>query len=64
MELELLKEQLAAMQRTVFGDSSERRPSDEQSDDAKPKKPRRGHGPTSQPDLPVEVVNHSSSSRV
>ena len=59
MELALLKEQLAAMQRMVFGESSERRPSAQRSDEAKPKKPRRGHGPTKQPDLPVEVVIHT-----
>jgi len=59
MELDLLKEQLAAMQRTIFGESSERRPSGQRDDEVKPEKPRRGHGPTSQPDLPIEVVNHT-----
>ena len=59
MELELLKEQLAAMQRMVFGESSERRPSDQQGIEGKSKRPRRGHGPKSQPDLPIEVVSHT-----
>jgi transposase len=57
MELELLREQLAAMQHKLFGDSSERLPSDERTED-KPKQPRRGHGPKSQPNLPVEEVIH------
>jgi transposase len=59
MELELLKEQLAAMQRQVFGESSERRPVDKKTDDGKPETPRRGHGPKSQPNLPVEEVTHT-----
>jgi transposase len=59
MELDLLKEQLAAMQRMVFSESSERRPSDEKTGDEEPKKPRRGHGPKSQPNLPVEEVTHT-----
>jgi transposase len=59
MELELLKEQLAAMQRMVFSESSERRPSDKKTGDEEPKKPRRGHGPKSQPDLPIEEVTHT-----
>ncbi len=60
MELELLKEQLAAMRRMVFGESSERRPSEKKvADDDPQEKPRRGHGPKSQPNLPVEVVSHT-----
>jgi transposase len=59
MEIDLLKEQLAAMQRMVFAESSERRPSDRQANEDKPKKVRRGHGPKSQPDLPVEEVTHT-----
>lgn len=61
MELELLKEQLAAMQRMVFGESSERRPSEHRSHEDKPDEPRRGHGPKSQPNLPVEEVTHTLS---
>ena len=59
MELALLKEQLAAIQRMVFSESSERRPSDKKGTDDEPEKPRRGHGPRSQPNLPVEEVIHT-----
>lgn len=59
MEMELLKEQLAAMQRMVFGESSERRPSGTSDAAEAPKKPRRGHGPKAQPDLPIEEVTHT-----
>lgn len=59
MELELLKEQLAAMQRQVFGESSERQSRDQQAEAEPAKAPRRGHGPKSQPNLPVEEVAHT-----
>jgi transposase len=59
MELELLKEQLAAMQRMAFGDSSERRPRTDGDAHDKEKEPRRGHGPRSQPNLPIEEVTHT-----
>jgi transposase len=59
LELDLLKEQLAAMQRMVFAESSERRPSDNKTGDEEPKQPRRGHGPKPQPNLPVEEVTHT-----
>ena len=59
MELALLKEQLAAMQQAVFGRSSERRPSGHGEEEAKAKKPQRGHGPRPQPNLPIEVVTHT-----
>ncbi len=59
MEFDLLKEQLAAMQRMVFGESSERTPRATNAGDEKPKAPRRGHGPKSQPKLPVEEVTHT-----
>ena len=59
MELNLLKEQLAAMQRMVFAESSERRPSEKTSIGDEPEKARRGHGPKSQPNLPVEEVKHT-----
>jgi transposase len=59
MELELLKEQLAAMQRQVFGESSERKPRDTKPGDDEGKAPRRGHGPKSQPNLPLEEVTHT-----
>jgi transposase len=58
MELELLKEQLAAMQRQVFAESSERRPKIKNGEGKEPKT-RRGHGPKSQPNLPVEEVAHT-----
>ena len=48
IELTSLQEQLAALQQRVFGDSSERRPSDKPPKDKKPKK---GHGPRKQPNL-------------
>ncbi len=62
MELALLKEQLDAMKRSMFGTSSERRPENDsngdQKKDEREKKPKRGHGPRSQPDLPIEKVVH------
>lgn len=63
MEIELLKEQLEAMKRSMFGISSERRPKDSSNGDQKKgedeKKPKTGHGPRSQPDLPIEKVVHT-----
>jgi transposase len=59
MEIELLREQLAAMQHKVFGSSSEKRPHTEDNSSGEKEKPRRGHGPRSQPDLPIEVVPHT-----
>jgi len=58
LELELLKEQLAALQRQAFGQSSEKRPKPPAEPRPEPA-PRRGHGPRPQPDLPVEVVPHT-----
>ena len=59
MELELLKEQLAALQRTLYGPSSERRP--QEAPAPRPVQPRTGHGPKPQPDLPIEIVTHTLS---
>ena len=59
MELELLKEQLEAMKRSMFGTSSERRPNNDSSGNQKKDKPKRGHGPRPQPDLPIEKVVHT-----
>lgn len=59
MEFDLLKEQLAALQRMAFAESSERKPRDKKSDEEKPKTSQRGHGPKAQPDLPIEEVTHS-----
>jgi transposase len=62
MEFDLLKEQLDAMKRSMFGLSSERRPENsgngDQKQDKREKKPKSGHGPRSQPDLPIEKVVH------
>ncbi len=60
-ELTLLKEQLEAMRRSMFAASSERRPiNDGNSDqDKDEKKPKTGHGPRSQPNLPIEKVVHT-----
>ena len=58
MELDLLKEQLAALQSMAFGESSERSPKDTKIAD-EPKTSPRGHGPKSQPNLPVEEVKHT-----
>lgn len=60
MELELLKEQIEAMQHQVFGPSSEKRPS-QAAEDAEgaaeeAPKPRPGHGPRTQPALSVQTV--------
>ena len=53
LEIELgnVQERLAGMQRKMFGDSSERRPKENA---AKEKKPKTGHGPRPQPNLPIE----------
>ena len=59
MELDLLREQLEAMKHELYGPSSEKRP--RQTDEPKPdeEKPRRGHGPRSQPSLPIVIVPHT-----
>lgn len=54
LELEQLKEQLALMQKRLFGASSEKRG---QRPPKPPRaKPQRGHGPTAQPELKVQEV--------
>jgi transposase len=59
----LLKEELEAMRRSMFGISSERRPKNDGNGDQKKDtgkgKPKSGHGPRSQPDLPIEKVVHT-----
>lgn len=70
-ELRLLQEQLDRRLRELYGRKSERRPTDETAapgeeppadgepaaaKEAPPRKPRRGHGPTRQPRLPVVTV--------
>lgn len=62
-ELQALKEQLDQRTRALYGRSSERRPRDDAPPDGeakkkKPREPRKGHGPTSQPALPKDEVTH------
>lgn len=59
MELELLREQLASLQRKVYGASSERRPHSDDVDVVEAPQQRHGHGPRPQPELPFEVVTHT-----
>jgi transposase len=60
-ELTLLKEQLEGMKRSMFAPSSERRPTNDGhgDQDKGKKKPKTGHGPRPQPDLPIEKVVHT-----
>ena len=54
LELGLLREQLHARNQTIFGTSSEKRKREAKAKgDAPPKEPKRGHGPTEQPELPI-----------
>jgi len=59
MELELLSEQLAALQKKHFGPSSEKRPKPDRDTEQRDTSKRRGHGPRPQPDLPIEEVTHT-----
>ena len=52
------EEELERLRRQVFGASSERRTPPVTTEAKEPKKPRRGHGPTPQPRLPVREVHH------
>jgi transposase len=52
-ELTFLKELLALRERALFGASSEQRPRAEATESGPPPAPRRGHGPTVQPRLPI-----------
>lgn len=52
-ELEALTIQLAQRTQALFGTSSEKRPRDEGATAPRAPRPRRGHGPTAQPRLPV-----------
>jgi transposase len=56
LELQRLQEQLAARTRALFGPSSERRGSGKSAEAAPA--PRRGHGPRTQPALPLVEVVH------
>ena len=57
LELEHLKDLLAQRERALFGDSSEKRPRDGTSETKDPI-PQRGHGPRSQPVLPIVEQIH------
>ena len=56
LELSQLQEQLGAFQRKVFGDSSEKRPREKETETPLP--PKRGHGPRKQPHLKKQDVLH------
>ena len=60
LELQLLQEKLDRANKRLFGDSSERRTRDGDSDrnDRKDKKKQSGHGPRPQPELPLVEVVH------
>ena len=55
-ELALMQEKLNKANRMIYGISSEKRVSDESKDKGKKKKKQKGHGPRSQPNLPIEEV--------
>lgn len=57
MELAALQEQLARREQALFGVSSEKRPNPEPAEPVEPK-PRRGHGPRQQLQLPIVEVVH------
>jgi transposase len=60
LELDLLKEQLEALQREIFAPSSEKRT--REGDDAmanQATEPRHGHGPKDQPLLPISTVTYT-----
>ena len=60
IELDLTKEILAQRERALFGRSSEKRPAPagEAGEPVEPPAPKRGHGPTAQPRLPVTEEVH------
>jgi len=57
-ELAFLKELLAQRERALFGASSEQRPRREETEPVAAPAPRRGHGPTAQPRLPIVEQVH------
>jgi len=57
LEVGMLQEKLARREKELFGDSSERRGGDRKGSDKK-RKPREGHGPHEQPELPIVEVVH------
>jgi len=58
LELDQLQHRVNALQRQIFGDSSERRESKADNKPKEPQAPRTGHGPREQPRLPVREVPH------
>ena len=59
LELDALRELLSKRDRSLFGDSSERRPSPVEGEpDAPETKPQSGHGPRQQDQLPIQPVHH------
>lgn len=58
LELAKLQDQVAHLQRKLFGTSSEKRPKDDEKAAKAEKDSRRGHGPRPQPELPIEPVDH------
>lgn len=57
-QIALLRERLENNYDKTFGRGSERRPRDEEESEKKPKEPQQGHGPTPQPELPIEDRVH------
>lgn len=57
LELDALKELLARRERALFGDSSEKRPRDKEPVPAE-EKPKHGHGPREQKQLPIAPILH------
>ena len=59
LEIDLLQQTLAVRTQALFGRSSEKRaPAPEKTNGEPPAAPRRGHGPTAQPSLPVVEEVH------
>jgi len=59
LEIDLLQQTLAVRNQALFGRSSEKRaPAPEKTNGKPPATPRRGHGPTAQPSLPVVEEVH------
>ncbi len=58
LEIDLLQQTLAARNQALFGRSSEKRAPAQEKTNGKPSVPRRGHGPTAQPSLPVVEEIH------
>lgn len=57
LELDLIREQLEALERKVYAPSSEKRP--HEGEEKTESVPRKGHGPKPQPLLPVVTMTHT-----